>query len=85
MIAFVRYVSGIDTCRICLTGRLRLDTRKSAEDVIERLNGRVVRGRNDNGSRIAVRFADTPEQRELRVNILLTFLVTAIEICPFVL
>ncbi|KAF9029124.1 hypothetical protein BDZ89DRAFT_733630 [Hymenopellis radicata] len=45
---------------------VRLDTRVGAEDVIERLHGRMVRGWNDSGSRISVRFADTSEQRELR-------------------
>jgi len=45
----------------------RLDTRAGAEEIIERLHGRMVRGVNDPGSRISVRFADTPEQRELRV------------------
>ncbi|KAK0203919.1 hypothetical protein DFS33DRAFT_843197 [Desarmillaria ectypa] len=45
---------------------VRLDTRDGAEEVIERLHGRMVRGWNDPGSRISVRFADTSEQRELR-------------------
>ncbi|KAK0217402.1 hypothetical protein EDD85DRAFT_372732 [Armillaria nabsnona] len=45
---------------------VRLDTRVGAEEVIERLHGRMVRGWNDPGSRISVRFADTSEQRELR-------------------
>ena len=45
----------------------RLETRVGAEEVIERLHGRMVRGWNDTGSRISVRFADTSEQRELRV------------------
>ncbi|KAG7448383.1 uncharacterized protein BT62DRAFT_703275 [Guyanagaster necrorhizus] len=45
---------------------VRLDTRLGAEEVIERLHGRMVRGWNDPGSRISVRFADTSEQRELR-------------------
>ncbi|KAJ2912828.1 hypothetical protein MD484_g7578, partial [Candolleomyces efflorescens] len=45
---------------------VRLDTRGGAEEVIERLHGRMVRGWNDAGSRISVRFADTAEQRELR-------------------
>lgn len=47
--------------------RRRLETRVGAEEVIERLHGRMVRGWNDTGSRISVRFADTSEQRELRV------------------
>ncbi|KAF7300490.1 hypothetical protein HMN09_00933400 [Mycena chlorophos] len=41
-------------------------TRSAAEEIIERLHGRMVRGWNDPGSRISVRFADTTEQRELR-------------------
>ncbi|KAL4242750.1 hypothetical protein ABKN59_011666 [Abortiporus biennis] len=45
---------------------VRLESRKAAEDVIERLHGRMVRGWNDPGARISVRFADTAEQRELR-------------------
>ncbi|KAF9525449.1 hypothetical protein CPB83DRAFT_859584 [Crepidotus variabilis] len=45
---------------------VRLETRIGAEEVIERLHGRMVRGLNDTGSRISVRFADTSEQRELR-------------------
>ena len=49
-------------------GYWRLDTRTGAEEIIERLHGRVVRGWNDNGCRISVRFADTNEQRELRVS-----------------
>ncbi|KAF8996227.1 hypothetical protein BDQ17DRAFT_1364633, partial [Cyathus striatus] len=43
-------------------------TRAGAEEIIERLHGRMVRGWNDPGSRISVRFADTSEQRELRVR-----------------
>ncbi|KAI0674471.1 hypothetical protein C8Q78DRAFT_1143544 [Trametes maxima] len=45
---------------------VRLETRQAAEDIIERLHGRLVRGWNDAGCRISVRFADTAEQRELR-------------------
>ncbi|KAF5380774.1 hypothetical protein D9757_007116 [Collybiopsis confluens] len=45
---------------------VRLETRHGAEEAIERLHGRMVRGWNDPGSRISVRFADTSEQRELR-------------------
>ncbi|KAL5498713.1 hypothetical protein ACEPAH_2068 [Sanghuangporus vaninii] len=45
---------------------VRLETRAGAEEIVERLHGRVVRGWNDNGCRISVRFADTHEQRELR-------------------
>jgi hypothetical protein len=48
---------------------VRLETRAGAEEIIERLHGRVVRGWNDNGGRISVRFADSNEQRELRVSI----------------
>ncbi|KAF8157126.1 hypothetical protein B0H34DRAFT_798438 [Crassisporium funariophilum] len=47
---------------------VRLETRPGAEEVIERLHGRMVRGWNDAGSRISVRFADTSEQRELRLQ-----------------
>ncbi|KAF8338669.1 hypothetical protein F5887DRAFT_1236013 [Amanita rubescens] len=45
---------------------VRLETRIGAEEIVERLHGRMVRGWNDSGSRISVRFADTAEQRELR-------------------
>lgn len=45
---------------------VRLETRTACEDVIKRLHGRMVRGWNDPGSRISVRFADSAEQRELR-------------------
>ncbi|KAH9077932.1 hypothetical protein EDB83DRAFT_2311578 [Lactarius deliciosus] len=45
---------------------VRLETRAACEDVIKRLHGRMVRGWNDHGSRISVRFADSAEQRELR-------------------
>ncbi|KAH8097017.1 hypothetical protein BXZ70DRAFT_1009343 [Cristinia sonorae] len=45
---------------------VRLETRKAAEEIIERLHGRMVRGWADAGCRISVRFADTSEQRELR-------------------
>lgn len=45
---------------------VRLESRTAAEEVIERLHGRMVRGWNDVGCRISVRFADTSEQRELR-------------------
>ncbi|RDB27564.1 hypothetical protein Hypma_003856 [Hypsizygus marmoreus] len=45
---------------------VRFETRAGAEEIIERLHGRMVRGWNDTGSRISVRFADTAEQRELR-------------------
>jgi len=54
----------IDSDRYC-----RLDSRVGAEEVIERLHGQMVRGgAKDGGSRISVRFADTSEQRELRVR-----------------
>ncbi|KAJ7151982.1 hypothetical protein C8R46DRAFT_1303338 [Mycena filopes] len=49
---------------------VRLETRGAAEEIIERLHGRMVRGWNDPGSRISVRFADTSEQRELRERFL---------------
>ncbi|PCH45021.1 hypothetical protein WOLCODRAFT_165553 [Wolfiporia cocos MD-104 SS10] len=45
---------------------VRLETRAAAEEIIERLHGRLVRGLQDSGCRISVRFADTSEQRELR-------------------
>ncbi|KAI0746955.1 hypothetical protein C8Q80DRAFT_1178525 [Daedaleopsis nitida] len=45
---------------------VRLESRTAAEDIVERLHGRLVRGWNDAGCRISVRFADTAEQRELR-------------------
>ncbi|KAI0684498.1 hypothetical protein BC835DRAFT_1422247 [Cytidiella melzeri] len=45
---------------------VRMESREAAEDIIERLHGRMVRGWCDAGSRISVRFADTSEQRELR-------------------
>ncbi|KAI1798054.1 hypothetical protein LXA43DRAFT_6127 [Ganoderma leucocontextum] len=47
---------------------VRLETREEAEDIVERLHGRLVRGWNDAGCRISVRFADTADQRELRRN-----------------
>ncbi|KAG6843838.1 hypothetical protein H0H87_012669 [Tephrocybe sp. NHM501043] len=50
------------------------ETRAGAEEIIERLHGRMVRGLNDPGSRISVRFADTAEQRELRVCLLRPFI-----------
>ncbi|KAF9240448.1 hypothetical protein BU15DRAFT_24373, partial [Melanogaster broomeanus] len=43
-----------------------LETRVAAEETIEHLHGRMVRGWNDAGCRISVRFADSAEQRELR-------------------
>ncbi|KIJ15388.1 hypothetical protein PAXINDRAFT_155694 [Paxillus involutus ATCC 200175] len=45
---------------------VRLENRDAAEETIERLHGRMVRGWNDSGCRISVRFADSAEQRELR-------------------
>ena len=45
----------------------RLETRAAAEEIVERLHGRVIR-LDDSGTRISVRFADTTEQRELRVS-----------------
>ncbi|TFY82222.1 hypothetical protein EWM64_g1792 [Hericium alpestre] len=47
---------------------VRLESRHACEEIIERLHGRMVRGWNDSGSRISVRFADSAEQRELRRN-----------------
>jgi hypothetical protein len=52
---------------------VRLETRTACDEVIKRLHGRMVRGRNDPGSRISVRFADSAEQRELRVRIYVTY------------
>lgn len=45
-----------------------METRAAAEEIIERLHGQMVTGWNDPGCRISVRFADTSEQRELRVR-----------------
>jgi RNA recognition motif-containing protein len=45
---------------------VRLETRAACDEIIKRLHGRMVRGWNDPGSRISVRFADSAEQRELR-------------------
>ncbi|KAI0041858.1 hypothetical protein FA95DRAFT_647903 [Auriscalpium vulgare] len=45
---------------------VRLESRAACEEIIERLHGRMIRGWNDPGSRISVRFADSAEQRELR-------------------
>lgn len=56
---------------------VRLDTRAACEEIIKRLHGRMVRGRNDPGSRISVRFADSAEQRELRVRIYSTTATTS--------
>ena len=47
----------------------RLESRTACQEVIERLHGRMVRGWNDSGSRISVRFADSAEQRDLRVSV----------------
>jgi hypothetical protein len=58
---------------------VRLDTRAACEEIIKRLHGRMVRGRNDPGSRISVRFADSAEQRELRVRIYATTATTQYE------
>ena len=66
-IAFVRY--GDPTAQYHHPHTLhRLESRTAAEETIERLHGRMVRGWNDPGCRISVRFADTAEQRELRVG-----------------
>ncbi|KAI9508240.1 hypothetical protein F5148DRAFT_1284260 [Russula earlei] len=45
---------------------VRLETRAACDEIIKRLHGRMVKGWDDPGSRISVRFADSPEQRELR-------------------
>lgn len=47
----------------------RLESRVAAEKIIERLHGRHIRGWQEDGCRISVRFADTSEQRDLRVSI----------------
>lgn len=70
MIAFVRYVTRAKLPQSIHNEPIgRLETRSAAEEVVERLHGRMVRGWNDPGCRISVRFADTSEQRELRVSI----------------
>ncbi|KAJ7274654.1 hypothetical protein C8J57DRAFT_1466637 [Mycena rebaudengoi] len=46
---------------------MRLETRSAAEEVIFFLNGRSVRGWDGVEKRIYVRFADTLDQRELRI------------------
>ena len=68
IIAFVRYVGRFSRFNRDIDEISRLETRSAAEEIIERLHGRMVRGWNDPGSRISVRFADTAEQRELRVS-----------------
>ncbi|OSX63333.1 hypothetical protein POSPLADRAFT_1045686 [Postia placenta MAD-698-R-SB12] len=45
---------------------VRLESRVAAEKIIERLHGRHIRGWQEDGCRISVRFADTSEQRDLR-------------------
>ncbi|KAH9924198.1 uncharacterized protein B0H18DRAFT_1120053 [Fomitopsis serialis] len=45
---------------------VRFESRTAAEEIIERLHGRIIRGMEKSGARISVRFADTAEQRELR-------------------
>lgn len=67
IIAFVRYVSVSPAFSQYLIVRQSLETRAAAEDTIEHLHGRMVRGWDDPGCRISVRFADSAEQRELRV------------------
>jgi len=56
------------TSPFSLTDVSSLETRIAAQDTIERLHGQMVRGWNDPGCRISVRFADSAEQRELRVR-----------------
>lgn len=52
-----------------LTTIVRLETRESALETIDRLNGRVVRGYDeDEGDKIIVKFADSAHQRDLRVS-----------------
>ena len=72
-IAFVRY-DQFTTRGNHPYASLRLESRCSAEETIERLHGRMVRGWNDPGCRISVRFADTAEQRELRVSTIFAYL-----------
>ena len=67
IIAFVRYVQILLAFSQYQIVRQSLETRTAAEETIERLHGRMVRGWNDPGCRISVRFADSAEQRELRV------------------
>lgn len=55
-------------CRYLIVNQ-SLETRAAADETIERLHGRMVRGWNDPGCRISVRFADSAEQRELRVRL----------------
>ena len=75
IIAFVRSVPMQNLLHAgqAFTVTTRLETRDGAEEIIERLHGRMVRGWNDTGSRISVRFADTAEQRELRVRYFLYY------------
>ena len=80
-IAFVRYDQPTIRYRQSHTFH-RLETRTAAEETVERLHGRMVRGWNDTGCRISVRFADTAEQRELRVNIILSFLRAVLKHAP---
>lgn len=56
------------TSLMFMTHISRLENRTAAEEIIERLHGRPLRGLDDSGSRISVRFADTSEQREMRVS-----------------
>jgi hypothetical protein len=65
---FRKVSDSVSHCEHKFDKHVRLETRTGAEEVIERLHGRMVRGWNDAGSRISVRFADTSEQRELRVS-----------------
>lgn len=67
IIAFVRYVQTFAAFCQYLIVRQSLESRAAAEETIERLHGRMVRGWDDPGCRISVRFADSAEQRELRV------------------
>ena len=78
-IAFVRFAGLTSKLSLPTNRCVRLDTRTACEDIIKRLHGRMVRGRNDPGSRISVRFADSAEQRELRVRIYATTATTSFE------
>lgn len=81
IIAFVRYVQIFPTSSKYLIVDKSLETRTAAEETIERLHGRLVRGWDDPGCRISVRFADSAEQRELRVCVFAFPWVTLTQKC----
>lgn len=80
-IAFVRYDPSTTGYRNPYVP-YRLESRTSAEETIERLHGRMVRGWNDPGCRISVRFADTAEQRELRVCMICALRILFLNVHP---